>query len=923
MSTQLSPLAQTKADAPDQEPQLVLRISGVDTVYGIGTIKKYIRIGDEGLVIGDGWTIGGVNDNEDQLEAIDLDKTSNTISQQLLQDKGGTTSVPSIAISLIDINERITELITPGEVVDDVLGRKAEVFLGYKDTAFPQDFIRIFSGIVDEITAGSTIILNIAHPEQKKRVDIFQQVNTKLTQGLNFRSKTIQFLTYQTRRDVVGTVTVTYSSGATAGSEVVSVAGNNITVQIQDGVSQVRNIRNAIEKSIEALSLVEIKIETGMSNEVVNVQASTDLDTDTTVNVESTKDLLLPVPAHGFRTYVIIENEVIEYTGLTDTTLTGCTREALVSQDARAFGTYHKVDDSVTSFYRLQGSALEMALKVLMSGGPEYFIEGIDIKSIVAVEGVGDVANAVWFEGFNIQDYAGVVVGDKVTIVGDQEPVNNVVGIAIADVVITQFGSYIVLSDVDDDDNPVVLTSSILSSGTISFASKYNVLPQGAGLELGGDEVDVPEFERLITTFSSSIFEYDFYLKDTVQGKEFLDTEILFPTGAFSLPRRGKISAGYTSPPLGSADLKTLDSSNTTKPQETKIKRSINRYFYNNIIFKFNEAVVNEDFLSGDLEVNQTSKNRIKVGNKTLVIEARGLRPSTDTSVIIDLLKRRFMDKYKFGGESVEFSSFYGKTFNTDVGDVVVFGDSILNLPDTKNASRDFQPRLFEVQNKSLNIKTGDVKLTALDTGYSLEGGRYGIISPSSFTVAEGSSPSEIKIKNSYDTQSPTREKYKWVNFLNQQIIVRSDDYDTYGITTLKSFSSSDDYLMNIDPPLEFTPTDDMIVEIAPYQDSVEENVISKRVFVFTNPTVTVVGDSADNFSFEVDPADIDKFKEGAIVHVRSADDEWTTLSEETKIASVVGNLVTVEDDLGFSPLDGYEVDLIGFKDGGAPYRYL
>lgn len=923
MSTQLSPLAQTRSESPNQEPQLVLKIAGVSTVYGIGTIKKYIRIGDKGLVIGDAFIIGGINDNEDQLEAIDLDKSSNTISQQLLQDKGGTTSVPSIAISLLDINGKITELITPNKVIEDILGRKAEVFLGYKDTAFPQDFIRIFSGIVDEITAGSTIILNVAHPEQKKRVDIFQQVNTKLTQDLNFRSKKIQKITYQTRRDVVGTVTVTYTGGATAGAELVSVAGNNITVQIQTGVTRAKHIRNAIENSIGALSLVTVKIDSNFAEELQYLQASTPLDSDLTINVVKTTGLLMPVPAQGLRTYVRINDEVIEYTGLTATTITGATREALVTRDARAFGQFHESGDEVTSFYRLEGSAFEMALKVLMSGGPKYFISGVSIKSIVSVESVGDVANAIWFEGFNIQDFAGVVVGDKCAIVGDQAAANNVTGVPIADVIITEFGSYVVLANFDELGNPVSLVPSILSTGTISFASKYNVLPSGAGLELGGDEVDVPEFEKLIATFSSSIFNYDFYLKDTVQGKNFLDTQILFPTGAFSIPKRGKISAGYTSPPLGSSELKILDSTNTTKPQETKIKRSINRYFYNNVLFKFNEAVVDDDLLSGDLEINQTSKNRIKVGNKTLVIEAKGLRPSGDANVIIEILKRRFMDKYKFGGESVEFSAFYGKTFNTDVGDVVVFGDNTLQLPDTKNGSRNFQPRLFEVQNKSLNIKTGEVKISALDSGYSLEDGRYGIISPSSFTSSIGSTTTSIKIKNSFGTEPPRREKYKWTNFFNQKIIVRDNDYNVFAETTLISFSAFDDYLMLIDPALPFTPSENMIVEIAPYQAVLNESSISKRVFVYTNPTVDITATSLNQTSFNVATLDVDKFKVGATVLVRSSDDEWTFVAPETKVTAIAGNLITVNTSLGFTPQLGYQVDLIGFQDGGAPYRFL
>ena len=203
MSTELTATAQVKADSRNQVPQLVLKIAGVDTVYGIGEVKKFIKIGDTGLEVGDEWKNGGLNAYEDQLDVINIEGSSNTISQQLLQDKGGTTSVPSIQISLMDDDLKITELITSGEVVEDLLGRKAEVYLGYQDTAWPQDFVRIFSGIIDDITAGVNIVLNVAHPEQKKRVDIFQKITTELTADARFRSRTIQHITFHSTSSFV------------------------------------------------------------------------------------------------------------------------------------------------------------------------------------------------------------------------------------------------------------------------------------------------------------------------------------------------------------------------------------------------------------------------------------------------------------------------------------------------------------------------------------------------------------------------------------------------------------------------------------------------------------------------------------------------------------------------------------------------
>lgn len=914
MSIQLSALAQLKSEEKIQLPQLVLQIDGVETIYGVGEIKKYVRIGDDNLLIGDAWKIGGVVNQPNQEDAIDISGSSNTIGQQLLQDKGGATSVSSIQISLIDKDEAITRLITPGEVVDDILGRKAWVYLGYQDTAWPQDFVRIFAGLIDEIKAGPTIILNVAHPVQKERADIFQKITTELTQDFNYRSETIQGLRYNTRPGVVGTVTITYNSGGTAGSEIVNVAGNNITITLEVGVSTVNDIRNAIESTLGALLLVEVDVVEDMEGTLQTTQATTPLNSDTTAFVKSTVGMLLPVPSEGFRTYIRIDDEIIEYTGLTATTITGCTRAALADRDDRARGAQHETGDTVDTFYRLQGSAIDIALRVLLSGGPETFASDIPAKAFNFIEGEGPSPNTIWFDGINIQDAYGVVVGDKATVTGATLPANNVVDAEVSFINSTPFGSYIVFEDAG-------LEFELNTAAVIAFKSKWNVLPKGAGLEMGGDEVDVPEFEKIKEVFSSSLFEYDFYMKDTVEGKAFIESDVLFPTGCYSLPRKGKISAGFTTPPIGGEDLKFLNSSNTTKPQNTRITRSINKYFYNNVLFKFNEAVTDDLFLSGDLAVSEDSKNRIKIGSKSLVIEARGLRPSSDQETITEILKRRFQERYKFGAEKIETTAFYGTSFNIDVGDVVVFGDSVLQLPDTKRGSRTFNPRLFEVSNKSLSIKTGEVKLELVDTGYALAEGRYGGISPSSQLLALGSTGNIIKIKNSYETTFPQIEKTKWQGFIGEGIVVHDVDWDNVFLSTLIGFSSGDNYSMIIDGTPPFPILDDYVVEIAPYAEpDPEENILSKRVFVYTNPTVEVVSGTTQS-EFEVDIADADKFLEGAVLIVRDID--WDIVSPEVRVELVAGTTITVNSALGFIPSAGMEVDLIGFKDSGPPYRYL
>lgn len=919
MATELSTLAQTKTDEVQQKIQLVLEIDGVPTRYSLGTIRKYVRIGDPGLEIGNDWRIGGFIDQDNQLDAITLDGTSTTIAQQLLQDRGGTSSVSGISVSLLDIDEQITRLITPGEVVDDILGRKAYVYLGYQDTAFPQDFTQIFAGVIDEVIAGPTIVLNIAHPEQKKRGQVLTKVSTALTQALKFRSEVIQGILYKTRRDVSGTVTIIYTDTVASGFEEVNVVGTTITVQIEAGVTTANDVRDVIEKSIDALSLVEIQLVSGMGPLLQIAQSATPLNSDTTIVVEDTKGFVLPAASEGLRTYVRINDEIIEYTGFTDTTFIGCTRQAFFDLDARAFGAHHEDEDTVESFYRIQGSAIDICLKMLLSGGPAYFAENVDISSINVVEVLEYFPNAVYFEGINVSDKYGVVIGDMVSITGDSDPANNVTDAEVIEVVVTEFGSYIVLDS-------VMLVDQVNTPAVIAFKTKWNVWPAEAGLGMGGDEIDVPQFEYIKETFSTSIFEYDFYITETVEVKDFLDTEVLFPTGAFTLPRKGKISLGFTAPPLSIQNLVTLNASNTIKPEQNKVYRSLSKYFYNNVVFKYNEDVLDAGkYLSGDLTVDADSKSRIRASNKTFVVSARGLRPSVDTDSIMTILIGRFLDRYKFAAERIKIQGFYGKTFNNDVGDIVPFGGIELKIPSSDNASRRTPVKLYEIVNKSLGITSGITTLDLVDTAYSIEGARYGVVSPASY-IAAGSTTSELKLKNSFGNLAPKKEKVKYTDFYGEQVLIHDSDWTYQYERTLVSFKTSDGNVMLINPPLPAPPSEDDIVEIIHYpdNDNNEDAALYKSRFVFTNPSVPVVS-GVNGTSFNVSLSDADLFKPGQpiLLHKEDTDGIWTNYSPEVLIDSVVGTLITVDEDMGLTPDNTYTVELIGYPDEGAPYRYL
>lgn len=116
-------------------------------------------------------------------------------------------------------------------------------------------------------TAGNSItvaLLNTGVPSQALGISVVGSaisVNLALGAGVA-ASRAIQDLTYTA--DAVGTagnsITVAYTSGGTAGAEVVTVVGSAISVQIQSGVSTATQVKAAVDASAPASALISAAV---------------------------------------------------------------------------------------------------------------------------------------------------------------------------------------------------------------------------------------------------------------------------------------------------------------------------------------------------------------------------------------------------------------------------------------------------------------------------------------------------------------------------------------------------------------------------------------------------------------------------------------------------------------------------------------
>lgn len=175
----------------NKKPQIILEIDGFDETFGALTITEAVRIGATGLEIGN-FNIGGLIVKEGQRPFITFKGSSNTLKQQILQDKGGTSSIQRLTIKMIDKNQELTKLFQPGNIVPDIIFRRCRIHMGFVGGAFPEDFINIFNGFVDDIDFGSGFVnMVIGHPDSLLRNEVFERVKTTLTTGIDAVTTTV------------------------------------------------------------------------------------------------------------------------------------------------------------------------------------------------------------------------------------------------------------------------------------------------------------------------------------------------------------------------------------------------------------------------------------------------------------------------------------------------------------------------------------------------------------------------------------------------------------------------------------------------------------------------------------------------------------------------------------------------------------
>jgi hypothetical protein len=124
---------------------------------------------------------------------------------------------------------------------------------------------------------------------------------------------TTQHLTYEAVTPGVAgnSINITYVSGGTKGAEAVTVAGNDIEVEIEDGASIAAEIKQAIDDSVAAAALVTVSLEAGHETDTQDAATVLSLAGGTAAGATETYNAMIARTLNSVYYFGILLTEVL------------------------------------------------------------------------------------------------------------------------------------------------------------------------------------------------------------------------------------------------------------------------------------------------------------------------------------------------------------------------------------------------------------------------------------------------------------------------------------------------------------------------------------------------------------------------------------------------------------------------------------
>lgn len=170
----------------EKEPIIVLEIEGLPFVFGSNVIYRKLRYDDPGVYYDGTYHYDElVPLNADkQKSLIDRKGSFSTISQKVEQ-WDGRSSVETFNIRLVDYQKIVTQVCTPGFYLDEILNKKVRIFFGFKNISYPEDYIILFKGYVNNVVIGQGFVnFLFTDPSSKRKQVLFNGTQVTLTNAI-------------------------------------------------------------------------------------------------------------------------------------------------------------------------------------------------------------------------------------------------------------------------------------------------------------------------------------------------------------------------------------------------------------------------------------------------------------------------------------------------------------------------------------------------------------------------------------------------------------------------------------------------------------------------------------------------------------------------------------------------------------------
>lgn len=919
---------------------ITVEIDGIDILSNT-PIYTRVRYGD-GTVYGEaGVVYGGLKKVPGVQDLLMLEGSNLTLSQKI-EPEQGRSSISQLSFAFLDKNGYMTRVISPGILIDEILGKEVKVRLGFQELSYPDQYFTIFRGRVSSVSSETgRVVFQLSDPNIIRRQNICFQPKTKL---LAIARSGITVFAIQDCGDVkVGTLgIITNAIFLPPGVDAVedyglikdkpiivtgaSNAANNGTFYIQSFEDFVTSDLNNIttrepNRIIKIYNPVTPLVNERPTGALISCAETSLIKTDTTIPVLLNSDfynyILGPDGTYDLGTlglYIKIDDEWMYY----DETGFG-SNSFVVTRGARGTDiAVHSADAEVTQGIELEGHGIDLALKMMLSQNKQWQ-SNIDIKHLcftgTVLLGVQPNAIILPSQKSATEDY-GITVGCYLTISGSTIPANN--------------GTFLVerFADLGGEPNRIIYVDGPLfeesyTPAVFSVRSQYDTLPSGLSSMMSPKEVDVEghEYYKLVW-LNSSENSYRFFITSEQSLKTFLESEVYLPMAAYSLTRLGRCSMGITRPPIADQRLQILDKDNILEPQNVKPTRSLNnRKFFNRIDFYW-DADDDQFFKTVSRTIDSDSLNKIGLLSS---LPIKSIGGKSDLGFLSVVTRRTFflLSRYRYGAIMLSMKVMYGVGTLLEAGDIVAVKDGgDLQIPNYETGEQSSGTKLYEVIGRTIDIKAGTVSLELLGGVSAQAEDKYATWAPSSI-IETGSTTTVIKIKDSFGA-SPGSEPLKWIDYVGEQITIRDMDWGTVYQRTLVSMDTINPYLLNIDPALPAPPTAGWVIEVPPYPNNTDtlDASIYKQIHAFWNPQVLVVSGISQT-QFTVSAPDALKFQLNLPVYIHNDDYTITSFAIEAKVIDISGVTITVNKNLGFTPGAGQKIELIGFPDGGPPYRFV